>query len=91
MGNSKFQRHGYGKHDGSNVVSAPDCVVIFSTFTESKNQRAGCVGVVFLVVNLEIHGFLQDVKFKLFMPRIRSRYLQQRFVAITAAHCNTIC
>ena len=48
----------------------------FTTFTESKNQRAGCVGVVFLVVKLGIQAFWQDVKFKLFMPRIRSRYLR---------------
>jgi hypothetical protein len=67
---------GYGKHDRSKVVSAPDCVITFTTFPESKNQRAGCVGVVFLVVRLGIQAFAQDVKFKLFMPRIRSRYLR---------------
>jgi len=67
---------GYGKHDRSRVVSAPDSVIIFTTSTESKNQRAGCVGVVFLVVKLGIQAFAQDVKFKLFMPRIRSRYLR---------------
>jgi hypothetical protein len=49
---------------------------------EPKNQRAGCVGVVFLVVNLEIQAFAQDVKFKLFMPIIRSRYWPRRFATI---------
>jgi hypothetical protein len=47
-----------------------------------KNQRAGCVGVVFLVVNLEIQAFAQDVKFKLFMPIIHSRYLPRQFATI---------
>jgi hypothetical protein len=56
---------------------------VFTRFTESKNQRAGCVGIVFLVVKLEIQAFGQDVKFKLFMPYIRSRYLQQWLVTIT--------
>jgi hypothetical protein len=64
------------EHERSKVVSAPDCVITFTAFTESKNQRAGCVGVVFLVVRLGIQAFAQDVKFKLFMPRIRSRYLR---------------
>jgi hypothetical protein len=41
-----------------------------------KDQRAGCVGRVFLVVDLEIQGFGGDGKFKLLMPCIRSRYLQ---------------
>ena len=33
-----------------------------------KHQRAGSVGLVLLVVDLEIQAFRKDGKFKLFMP-----------------------
>ena len=39
-----------------------------------NDQRAGCVGVVLLVVELGIQAFAVDVKFKLFMPGIRPHY-----------------
>jgi len=55
-----------------------------------KNQRAGCVGVVFLVVKLGIQAFSQDVKFKVFMPSIRSRYLRIRIVIIVYRCCETM-
>ena len=39
-----------------------------------NDQRAGCVGLVLLVVELGIQAFAVDVKFKLFMPGIRPHY-----------------
>jgi len=54
---------------------AAACRLTCTDYLGYKNQRAGCVGGVFLVVDSGIQAFCEDGKFKLFMPVIGPGYL----------------